>query len=265
MHKLAIGAVVKNEAPYIDEWITFHVLHGVDHFYLYDNASTDETRSILQLYEAAGVVTWEPLNIRPVQFKAYNKCLKDYGKDNEWIAFLDCDEFLYSPTKKPLPSLLDTFSKGVGAVTPHWVFYGSSGELTKQEGLVTKRFRYRSRLPDKHVKSIVRPRLTVEVGKNPHYFLTNGSTVDEKGAIREGFYGLKEGGTIDVLRINHYHTKSKEEYFIRKTLGDPGTAVIHPPERVTEMFRAHDLNEVLDTSAEEYSEAVEELIQDFYA
>lgn len=39
---LSIGAIFKDEAPYLAEWIEFHRLVGVEHFFLYDNLSTDE-------------------------------------------------------------------------------------------------------------------------------------------------------------------------------------------------------------------------------
>ena len=40
--RLAIGAIFKNEGPYILEWIAFHRAVGVDRFFIADNAS-DET------------------------------------------------------------------------------------------------------------------------------------------------------------------------------------------------------------------------------
>ena len=40
--RLAIGAIVKNEGPYLLEWIAFHRVVGVDRFFIADNASTDE-------------------------------------------------------------------------------------------------------------------------------------------------------------------------------------------------------------------------------
>jgi len=44
----ALCAVAKNEALYIEEWVAFHVLQGVEAFIVFDNSSTDETPRILQ-------------------------------------------------------------------------------------------------------------------------------------------------------------------------------------------------------------------------
>lgn len=43
----SICAIVRNEARYILEWIAYHKAVGIDHFYIYDNQSTDETTDIL--------------------------------------------------------------------------------------------------------------------------------------------------------------------------------------------------------------------------
>jgi hypothetical protein len=38
---LFIGAIIYNEAEYIAEWIEYHLLVGVQKFYIFDNESTD--------------------------------------------------------------------------------------------------------------------------------------------------------------------------------------------------------------------------------
>ena len=39
---LSLTLIVKNEAFYIKEWIEFHRMIGVTHFYIYDNESSDD-------------------------------------------------------------------------------------------------------------------------------------------------------------------------------------------------------------------------------
>ena len=36
-YNLAVMLIVKNAAQYMDEWICYHKLVGVEHFYIYDN------------------------------------------------------------------------------------------------------------------------------------------------------------------------------------------------------------------------------------
>jgi len=39
---VSICAIFKNEAPYLREWIEFHRIVGIDHFYMYNNRSDDD-------------------------------------------------------------------------------------------------------------------------------------------------------------------------------------------------------------------------------
>ena len=58
-YNLAMVTVLQNEAPFLPEWLEYHMLYtvGVEHFYLYDDGSTDELAATLAPYVAADLVT----------------------------------------------------------------------------------------------------------------------------------------------------------------------------------------------------------------
>ena len=107
-HYLSICAIVKNEALYLEEWIAFHQVQGVDHFFIYDHESTDDTFELLKRYEAAGIVTVGKATGHAPQLPTYQKCIDIHGYSSKWMAFLDADEFLYAnyPRSFPLKELL---------------------------------------------------------------------------------------------------------------------------------------------------------------
>ena len=70
-NELAIGAIMKNEGPYLKEWLDFHILVGVTKFYLYDNESTDETKEILKPYIKSGIVEYNYWPGKAMQMAAY--------------------------------------------------------------------------------------------------------------------------------------------------------------------------------------------------
>lgn len=242
------------------EWINFHLKQGVDYFYIVDNGSTDNTRDILASCACVSpaFLTYKIDRDSPIQFKAYNealRCMRDglpfYSPPN-WVACIDADEFLYSP-KGLLPDTLRNY-QNASAVQAHWVLYGSNGHEEYSNKPVVERFTKRAKAPDKHTKAILKPLRTYHVGQNPHYFAVRGKTVDENGNVfGSDFAGLQyEGGTIDLIRINHYHTKSKAEYYERKlTKPDPGHGRFKTREEVDRMWEAHDVNEIEDLSAVE--------------
>jgi hypothetical protein len=169
---LGICAIFQDEASYLGEWIEFHRLQGVEHFFLYDNRSHDEPERVLRPWLDEGVVTlldWPWSFEDYAQVKAYNHCLEHFGTQFEWMAMLDIDEFLFCPDGDPLPDILATFT-GAPAVVANWQVYGSSGHEKSPGGLVIEQFTRRAQkqwVRNRRIKSIVRPERT-EAFRSPH-------------------------------------------------------------------------------------------------
>lgn len=234
--QLAVCAIFRDEARYLAEWVTFHRIQGVERFYLYDNLSGDEWRSELAPEIASGVVEvteWPP---EPGQLSAYDDCLERHRTDTRWIAAIDVDEFLFSPSGKPLPEVLRRFDMHPGVVVNRR-FFGTNGHRRPPEGLVTESYPMRSRDDDPSnvlVKSIVFPRMTVRA-HSAHTFRLRGTAVGEDGLPAP--QATRAPATADLLRINHYYAKSEEE-FQRKLVtprADSGTVTDRmgiPPDEV---------------------------------
>ena len=229
--EFAICAVFRDEGPYIAEWVTFHRLMGVERFYLYDNNSDDDWREQIAPEIETGVVEaidW-PKKQAKAQQTACIDCLKRHRSDARWIALLDLDEFLFSPSGDPLPVAMRRFSDWPG-VLAGWRTYGTNGFVTKPAGLVTES--YLRRAPDDFpqgpsTKAIVDPLMTVKRIVTTHvaqHYTRRGpfryaDTVCEDGSPLPE----RSGAVIPVqwLRINHYRSKSEEEAATKKRRGRP--------------------------------------------
>lgn len=86
-YNLAIVAIIKNEGDYIEEWIRYHKLVGCEHFYIYNNDSTDNTVEILSPYVKQGLVTLIPCPGRGKQIPAYEDALRRWGGDVNTLLF----------------------------------------------------------------------------------------------------------------------------------------------------------------------------------
>ncbi len=207
---LAACAIYRDEGPYLAEWIEFHRLVGVERFYLYDNRSRDDHREVLAPYVAEGIVVlhdWDMPHI-PGQVEAYEHCIAKHGDEARWIAFLDLDEFLFSPTYQPLPEILAEYEQWPG-VAVNLATHGPSGHRAKPAGLVIES--YLTHIPlrmDRLVKSVVDP-VAVENS------LINVFTYQRRSAVDENGYPVHDTATkttsFERLRINHYFWKSEEE------------------------------------------------------
>lgn len=221
---LSICAIYRDEAPYLLEWIEFHRLVGVEHFYLYDNESTDAHRELLAPYIDSGAVTLTEWHVFPGQMAAYEHCLEHHRDDSRWVAFLDLDEFLFSPVGLTLPEVLAEYEAWPGVGVTRMV-YGSSGHETKPPGLVIESYVQRAWTPHS-IKSVVNPAEVSSV-HNPHTFsFRSGFAVDEtKTLIDEPPYHFTVSRSCSLLRINHYPTKSESEWEAKLTRprADTGT------------------------------------------
>ncbi len=89
---------VKNEGPFLIEWIAFNRLIGVTDFLFYSNDCTDGTDTLLDALAARGIVQHLP---NPAQGRAYQmEALKDARKQKvvrqaDWVWVADVDEFLF--------------------------------------------------------------------------------------------------------------------------------------------------------------------------
>jgi hypothetical protein len=147
---------------------------------------------------------WPPF---PGQIEAYDHCLAEHGTASRWIAFIDVDEFLFSPLLEPLPHLLREHERAP-AVGVNRVTFGTSGHRTRPPGLVIEN--YLRRGPgNRFVKSIVQPGMTSRCVSAHRFEYRHGLAVDENG------YPIHRDATKSVsiarLRINHYYTRSEEE------------------------------------------------------
>lgn len=253
MRFLSACAIVKNESLYLREWVLFHQLQGIEHFYLYHNAPLDkdiETLRVIGDFVSKGIATYEPWAVCPGQFTSYNHCLRTRSAETKWTAFLDCDEFLYSPQGFKVPEVIEQLdTPEVGAIAAHWQFWGSNGHEAYRDDLVINRFTKHSKELNKHVKSIVKNSATRQVGPNPHTFrfYEGVYAINDRGCRLPIDYTFPDAPTGDSLRIAHFHTKSHDEYVKRKVENpDVSTNRFHPIEDIEARFKMHDLNEVED-------------------
>jgi len=223
-HRFGLAAclVFRDEADYLKEWLLFHEAVGFEHFYLYDNNSTDDWLSqIPKRMLEENKVTATRIGIKNPQFLAYNHCLNNARGVVRWLAFLDADEYLYTTQRGgALMEFLGNFPDAPG-IAVNWQMFGCGGHISRPEGSVLKNFKKCAASGNRHVKVIVRPERTLRIA-NPHEakYLAGDVAVNERNAAVTG--PRSEPPSIEKIRINHYWTKSVEEFFLKKIKrGDP--------------------------------------------
>ena len=229
--ELAVCAIFKDEARYLQEWLTFHHGVGVDHFYLYNNNSTDASFEVLRPWQDRGLVTLTDWPEEGGQVTAYNHCIRKVRRKTRWLALIDIDEFLFSPRTRDLREALQPYA-GLPAVFVYWILFGSGGHQIRPAGSVLEAytrcldaaaarldsFDHRKEPGKVHYvtgwakdgKSIVNPRLVRWQLIHKPREVWRGEVLDENRQVprqRKPDCAI----SCEVLRINHYWSKSIQD------------------------------------------------------
>lgn len=239
---LAVCAIAKDEGDYFEEWIEWHLKMGVEKFYIYDNESTDKTRAVLQPYIDSGVVEYIFFPGQKKQLAAYDDCFARHRYDTRWLAFIDIDEFIVPIKDTSVTDFLKRM-EDFPAVEINWLVYGSNGELKKSPQPVMERFTRHS-LPghplNHHVKSIVNPRRVYNMIGCHEAARIDGKAADPHGRpVKISF--RDRAPQQDVIRINHYAIKSREEFVEKQNRGRASGKQRPVPDSY---FTQYDLNDL---------------------
>ncbi|OHD26353.1 MAG: hypothetical protein A2Y38_00210 [Spirochaetes bacterium GWB1_59_5] len=223
-HPVAIVAIFKGEDEYLREWLEFHLIVGVSHFYLYDNGNSEASRVILEPYIKQGLVTYLAFPEFPeptlrnrygkdqfrklsMQNLAYGDCTSKHARQCDWLVKIDLDEFIYPLA--PYNTLDAAFSrfdkKRIKGFTVLAARFGPSGNISRSGLPVIETFGMRNPGYDNDWKSV-----------------GNGAFIN-RGAGYHGAHSfyyrfapwariLADENTRDIVRINHYYIKSRDEY-----------------------------------------------------
>lgn len=150
-YNLSICALFKNESKHLKEWIEYHRLVGVDHFYLYENGSKDRYLKVLRPYLNARLVTLLPWPDRTektmdenllhwalsTQTVAFENAIHVYAKkETNWLVFLDIDEFLVPVGGDNFTTLLNRYEGASGIALSSEFFDASISSAASVRNLV---------------------------------------------------------------------------------------------------------------------------------
>ena len=209
----------KNAARYLAEWVEFHHLVGVEHFYLYNNNSEDDYQSVLAPYLRDGLVTLHEWPHVPASPGAEEHCVANYGRHSRWIAFLDDDEFLFPVQGGTLARALEPYKK-YPAVAVYWVMFGSNGHQQRPEGLVISNYTRKQEAPEPTIKSVVNPRRILRAKPSTHYWIYKYGEQGVDECFTPTKNSRKNKTSTEIFRINHYWSKSYEDGLAKFSRGN---------------------------------------------
>lgn len=233
-----IVTTMKNEGPFMLEWVAYNRLIGFTDFLIYTNDCDDGTDLIAQRLDEMGLVQHRQNAFKPggsPQRSALKDARdRDIVKNADWLICADCDEFLNIRAGE---GRLDDLFAAVGdadAISVCWKLMGNSGRVDYSEDFVIEQFdrgcgerefpNYRAL----GMKTLVRntdrfERLRIH---RPAFRLDRGDVawVDGGGKPMPDEYlvqGWKahEGFNHDYARLHHYAVRSVDSFLVKRDRG----------------------------------------------
>ena len=207
-----IAVISKCEEDYLDEWINHYLQLGFSRIYFYDNNNSNNTKQ-KDICDKYPQIVYRDIRGWPVrsnkyqhlQMYIYNDAY--YNNNCKYMMFVDADEFLV--LKNITLRDLIRFKKYIHI---NWQLYGDDEQIYKNDRPVMERFTVPLvKEENKHIKTIVQSGNKVNF-INPHYCVTELKCVTPNGKPCDGQSPFVQPPEHDCAIINHYLTKSAEEY-----------------------------------------------------
>lgn len=260
---------MKNEGPFLIEWVAHQLLLGADNILVLTNDCQDGTDLMLDRLDSLGVVRHLPNPIalgpslltprnRPhMTGLAYAK-LTTQWKSADYIVLLDVDEFpVIQPHKGTYRDLLEA-TNWPDAISISERLFGSSDVIEFKDQLITETFQYAaplspgSRLSRRGVKSIVRnmpqklritnhrPLLKRNARHSELHWVDGAGAEMSEEFKKGGDKGVDCRGRYALAAINHYAVRSVESYLVKCERGD--AVRINAPSRELSYYRNRNFN-----------------------
>lgn len=282
-------SAMKNEAPFILEWVAYHRAIGFDRIVVCSNPSSDGTNELLDALAEAGALHHMQVDVawlRSPQACAAEAFVRDEGlRDGDWYLWLDADEFLNIHVGGGRIDDLVTALGDAQGILLNWRIFGSNGHARFPGRFVSRDFMGASAAdfePNLEVKTLFRksdavaglaqvginrPLLT---GKGPAAFLNGrGAPLDQTDVRHRRWQGGKDFARTNrvsaaefgwsLAQVNHYVVRTPE-FFALKRLRGRGWAVGQVGDKnrrhTPEFFVAHDRNDATDDTILRWADGV---------
>lgn len=238
-------SMMKDEGPYVLEWVAHHLAIGFTDLVVYTNDCSDGTDDMLIRLEELGLAHHRR-NVIPEGLRPQPSALNHAGAEpvvslSDWVMVFDADEFLsIRHGDGGLEGLLgDTVAKGANGIVITWRIFGSGGVQDWSPAPVTEQYLLAApkdwnkgwgvktlfRYDPEHWKlGIHRPKIRSKWLKT--HFPDQVKWLNGSGREMEDYFKFRGWRSItrtvgyDQVQLNHYAVKSIDSYAIRKLRGN---------------------------------------------
>jgi len=240
--RTVIVTTMKNEGPFILDWIAYHRAIGIDGFLIYSNDCSDGTDTLLDLLQARGLVQHRDNPFRGTGLKPQHAALQAAEAEPlvqgaAWLICMDVDEYINVRTGDgTLAALFDAMG-GANMISMTWRLFGNADLHAFHDEPVIAQFTRcapeMTRKPHQAwgFKTLFRPlglfrKLGVHrpKGLNPQLWdqidWVNGSGRPiPREMYRNAWRSTVDTVGYDLVQLNHYAVRSAESFLVKRDRG----------------------------------------------
>ncbi len=242
--RILVVTSMKNEAPFILEWVAYHRSIGVDHFLVYTNDCTDNTNEMLDRLAGLGLVTrvpnpWKKDSGKKPQHVALKDALRQQVyHDADWVLTIDVDEFVNIHVGEGTFADLFRAANWPNVISFTWKFFGNKGIERYEDRPVTEQFTacapefipkprlgwgfksmFHKSSPYTRI-GVHRP-LGIEEDEVDEVRWVNGSgrAMPDMLLTNNGWRSTKRSVGYRLATLNHYILRSAESFLVKRERG----------------------------------------------
>ena len=143
MDRFVIVTPMKNEGPFILEWVAHNLAIGADVIAVYSNDCTDGSDALLDRLAAMGRLHhFDNSSKRPApQRRAYRRFLKSgLAAPEDWVIPIDADEYINVKAGDHTLRALAAAVPEARTISMTWRLFGNGGVVTYEDGFLTDQF-----------------------------------------------------------------------------------------------------------------------------
>ncbi len=232
MKYLTVGSCLKNEEPYIHDFIKYHRYIGVQHFVFFDR-NYSKLNSLIGKEPDVEIIHF-PESPENIHQEAWGQLIKYNQGKTKWLALIDADQALVPVKTDNVLEILNKYEE-FASLQLNWKSFGSSFNEKKLPGSVYERFTFTAGANSQYnypTQFICQPDRTLPIKvKEPHYPLLPENEVsvntNKEVISSEKIVDLNPNTPLsfntpplhDVMWVAHYTNKSKEEWLIKNSKG----------------------------------------------
>lgn len=228
---------MRNEGPYLLEWLAYHRSIGFEHAFIYTNDNSDGSDALLEALASQGVITLVHNAAGahcPPQFKmtAHALSLLPQILDYSWAALIDADEFI-GFDKRRFDNFDDVLAwhetQPVDALALCWVMFAAGADQPWRDEATLKRFTRREPNVNVHVKTVFKPAKFWNARAHfplaslgmPFIYRTENGAVHHYAGIADRDPAFAAAPSADLVWINHYSMRTAPELLWKMARGHP--------------------------------------------